>query len=70
MIVHATGSVPLGILADKWVRKKIIAIGVSIWSIATFFTGLSYSFTQLLITRSIVELAKLVRACSNITYSR
>jgi MFS transporter, Spinster family, sphingosine-1-phosphate transporter len=58
MIVHATGSVPLGILADKWVRKRIIAIGVSIWSIATFFTGLSYSFTQLLITRSVVGIGE------------
>ena len=58
MIVHATGSVPLGILADKWIRKKIIAIGVSIWSIATFFTGLSYSFTQLLITRSVVGIGE------------
>ena len=58
MIVHATGSVPLGILADKWIRKRIIAIGVSIWSIATFLTGLSYSFTQLLITRSVVGIGE------------
>lgn len=58
MIIHAAGSVPLGILADKWIRKRIIAIGVSIWSIATFFTGLTYSFTQLLITRSIVGIGE------------
>ena len=58
MIVHATGSVPLGILADKWIRKRIIAIGVSIWSIATFFTGISFSFTQLLITRSVVGIGE------------
>lgn len=58
MIVHATGSVPLGILADKWIRKNIIAIGVSIWSVATFFTGLSHSFMQLLITRGIVGIGE------------
>lgn len=58
MIVHATGSVPLGILADKWIRKRIIAIGVSIWSIATFFTGISASFTQLLITRGVVGIGE------------
>ncbi|HEY3251432.1 MAG TPA: MFS transporter, partial [Ignavibacteria bacterium] len=58
MMVHATGSVPLGILADKWIRKNIIAIGVSIWSVATFFTGLSYSFIQLLITRGIVGIGE------------
>ncbi len=58
MVIHAAGSVPLGILADKWIRKKIIAIGVSIWSFATFFTGVANSFTQLLITRSIVGIGE------------
>lgn len=58
MIVHATGSVPLGILADKWIRKRIIAIGVSIWSVATFFTGLAQSFTQLLTARSVVGIGE------------
>jgi MFS transporter, Spinster family, sphingosine-1-phosphate transporter len=54
MIVHATCSVPLGILADKWIRKNIIAIGVSIWSIATLLTGLVQNFVQLLIARGVV----------------
>lgn len=54
MIVHATCSVPLGILADKWVRKNIIAIGVSVWSVATLATGLVQNFTQLLAARGIV----------------
>jgi len=58
MIVHATGSVPLGILADKWVRKKIIAAGITIWSVATFFTGLCSTYTQLLITRSVVGIGE------------
>lgn len=54
MIVHATCSVPLGILADKWIRKNIIAIGVSIWSIATLLTGFVQNFVQLLIARGVV----------------
>lgn len=58
MIVHATGSVPLGILADKWVRKNIISLGVAIWSAATFFTGLVQSFTQLLIARATVGIGE------------
>lgn len=58
MIVHAVCSVPLGILADKWIRKKIITIGVSIWSIATFLTGLVQNFTQLLIARGIVGIGE------------
>lgn len=58
MIVHATFSVPLGILADKWVRKKIIAIGVSIWSVATLITGAVHNFTQLLIARGFVGIGE------------
>ena len=58
MIVHAAFSVPLGILADKWVRKKIIAIGVSIWSLATLITGAVQNFTQLLIARGFVGIGE------------
>lgn len=58
MIVHATGSVPLGILADKWIRKNIISMGVALWSVATFFTGLVQSFTQLLITRAFIGIGE------------
>ena len=58
MIVHAVFSVPLGILADKWIRKNIIAIGVSIWSVATFCTGLVQNFVQLLITRAAVGIGE------------
>lgn len=58
MIVHATGSVPLGILSDKYVRKRIISIGISIWSVATFCTGLAANFYQLLITRGVVGIGE------------
>jgi MFS family permease len=58
MIIHASFSVPLGILADKWVRKNIIAMGVAIWSIATFITGLVQNFTQLLFTRAAVGIGE------------
>ncbi|HMQ80876.1 MAG TPA: MFS transporter [Ignavibacteria bacterium] len=58
MIIHASFSVPLGILADKWVRKNIIAMGVAIWSVATFITGLVQNFTQLLFTRAAVGIGE------------
>lgn len=58
MIIHASFSVPLGILADKWVRKNIIAAGVAIWSLATFITGTVQNFTQLLFTRAAVGIGE------------
>ncbi len=58
MIIHATFSVPLGILADKWIRKNIIAAGVAIWSVATFITGIVQNFSQLLVTRAAVGIGE------------
>jgi MFS transporter, Spinster family, sphingosine-1-phosphate transporter len=58
MIVHSLASVPLGILADRWIRKKIISFGVLLWSIATFISGLVQSFHQLLAARSAVGIGE------------
>lgn len=58
MIVHSIASVPLGILADRWIRKNIISLGVILWSIATFFSGLVQSFQQLLVARSAVGIGE------------
>ena len=64
MIVHSIASVPLGILADRWIRKKIIAFGVLLWSVATFISGLVQNFHQLLAARSIVGIGEAAYAPS------
>jgi MFS family permease len=64
MIVHSLASVPLGILADRWIRKKIIAFGVLVWSIATFISGLVQNFHQLLAARSVVGVGEAAYAPS------
>lgn len=58
MIVHSIASVPLGILADRWIRKKIISFGVLVWSIATFISGFAQYFHQLLFARSAVGIGE------------
>src|SRR5438876_10891957 len=58
MVVHSVASVPLGILADWWIRKNIISIGVIIWSLATFLSGLVQNFHQLLFARSTVGIVE------------
>jgi MFS family permease len=58
MIVHSAASVPLGILADRWIRKNIISLGVILWSAATFLSGLVQNFHQLLAARSIVGIGE------------
>jgi MFS family permease len=47
-------SVPVSYFVDRWRRGKLISLMAIIWSISTFFSGLSNNFTQLLITRGIL----------------
>jgi MFS family permease len=58
LLVHSLFSLPLGLLADKYSRKYIIAAGVFFWSFATFFGGLAKSFHQLLVARGFVGLGE------------
>lgn len=44
----------IGRLADRTSRRRIIAIGVVMWSIATMCCGLARSFIQLFIARTLV----------------
>ena len=54
MVVHSLASVPLGILADRFTRKYLIAIGVGLWSVATATAGFARGFTSLFIARASV----------------
>ena len=53
-LVLSLGSLPLGMLADRTSRKRVIRAGVLIWSVATFLSGLSGSFRWLLGARAMV----------------
>lgn len=58
MLVHSVASLPLGILADRYSRKTIIAAGVTFWSAASFASGLASSFKMLLGIRSVVGIGE------------
>jgi MFS family permease len=49
--VYALAGVPLGWVADVWSRKKLLAIGVTVWSALTAASGLATSFSFLLFAR-------------------
>ena len=49
--VYALAGVPLGRLADVWSRKKLLAIGVTVWSALTAASGLAAGFPFLVFTR-------------------
>ncbi|HZS45407.1 MAG TPA: MFS transporter [Blastocatellia bacterium] len=55
LIISYTVLSPLfGRLGDKGDRRRLIAIGIAIWSIATALAGLAQSYHQLLLARSLI----------------
>lgn len=53
-IVLAVGSLPLGMIADRFSKRMVISAGVMLWSAATFLSGLAGSFRSLLFARALV----------------
>ena len=49
--IYALAGVPLGRIADVWSRKKLLTIGVTVWSALTAASGLATSFSFLVFTR-------------------
>lgn len=50
-VFYAIFGIPLGRLADVWVRKNLISIGLMFWSAMTALSGTARSFTSLAIFR-------------------
>jgi predicted MFS family arabinose efflux permease len=52
LAIFYTGmGVPLGLIADRVDRRKLIALSLGIWSLMTAFSGLAANFLQLLLAR-------------------
>ena len=50
-LLYAVAGLPLGRLADRWSRKRLLAAGVSVWAALTALAGLASSYGMLLATR-------------------
>ena len=50
----AAASLPVGYLADRLRRPRLLAMGFAIWSVATVATGLARSYDQIQIARALV----------------
>ncbi len=46
-VFYALFGIPLGRLADMWIRSRLIAIGLSFWSLMTAASGFANNFVQL-----------------------
>src|SRR5947199_2397983 len=47
LIVYAVATLPLGVWADRGVRKNIVALCVGIWSLSTALAGFAQNLLQL-----------------------
>ncbi len=52
ILIYAVASLPLGLLADRASRARVVAAGVSLWSIASGVTGLANGLPLLFATRA------------------
>ncbi|MEO6967610.1 MAG: MFS transporter [Rhodanobacteraceae bacterium] len=53
-LIYSFAGLPLGRVADIWPRRRIILIGVSLWTVATLACGLAQSFGALFAARVFV----------------
>ena len=57
-VIYALAGIPMGWLADRFSRKWMIVIGVTVWSLMTVFSGIVASFAFLIVARMILGLSQ------------
>jgi MFS family permease len=58
ILVFSVAALPFGVISDLRSRRAVIALGVSVWSAFTVFSGLVRSFGQLFICRAAVGIGE------------
>src|SRR5437773_6347105 len=58
LFVYALATLPLGVWADRTIRKNIVALCVGIWSVATALAGFAQNIVQLFSMRAILGIGE------------
>ncbi len=58
LFVYALATLPLGVWADRSIRKNIVALCVGIWSVATVLAGFTRNFWQLFSVRAVLGIGE------------
>lgn len=58
LFIYGLATLPIGMWADRGIRKNIITICVTIWSLATAISGFTLNFIQLFLTRSVLGIGE------------
>jgi MFS family permease len=51
VVMYSIAGIPCGLIADRWSRRRLIAIGSAFWSVMTAACGLANSFGALFVAR-------------------
>jgi MFS family permease len=58
LLVYAIAALPFGFWGDRGVRRTVIGVGVTIWSLATLFSGIAANYIQLFLSRAAVGIGE------------
>lgn len=58
LLVYAVATLPLGVWADRGIRKNIVTLCVGIWSVATALAGFTQNLWQLFSMRAILGIGE------------
>lgn len=58
LLVYAVATLPLGVWADRGIRKNIVALCVGVWSVATVLAGFAQNLVQLFSFRSVLGIGE------------
>jgi predicted MFS family arabinose efflux permease len=58
LLVYTLVALPLGFVADRISRKTVVAVGVAVWSVASFATGLASSALSLIGIRAFLGIGE------------
>ena len=58
LLVYAVAALPFGYWADRGVRRTVVGIGVTIWSLATLFSGFARNYAQLFVSRAVLGIGE------------
>jgi predicted MFS family arabinose efflux permease len=67
-LVYAIAGLPLGRLADRWSRKRLLAAGTAVWAALTAMGGLATGYAMLLGTRLGVAVGEAVCAPAAVSW--
>ena len=66
-LFYVTVGLPMGLLADRVSRRRLLIAGIVVWSLATFAGGLAQDFGQMFASRLLVGIGEAVLAPCAVT---